>query len=176
MKLHGYLLQATLPSLPKLLQLPHLTFAQAKAAEDKLRSLRGPGGIETWNRLSNEQRKAVLAGALNDEQLRETAEIARTWPKLEVLGAKFKGQPDRNNCLLCPTPTDASLPSSPLPFQSSARRLFLPRRSCSVCSSSDSARSDPRRPLPPPTEAQRPTSLRHPWPSTMTTATTRTRT
>ena len=92
MKLHGYLLQATLPSLPKLLQLPHLTFAQAKAAEDKLRSLRGPGGIETWNRLSNEQRKVVLAGALNDEQLRETAEIARTWPKLEVLGAKFKGQ------------------------------------------------------------------------------------
>ena len=92
MKLHGYLIQATLPSLPKLLQLPHLTFAQAKAAEDKLRSLRGPGAIETWTRLSDEKKKIVLADALSTEELDETSEIARTWPKLEILGAKFKGQ------------------------------------------------------------------------------------
>lgn len=95
MKLHALLIQATLPTLPKLLQLPHFTYAQAKAAEEKLRSLKGAGGIEAWNRISKAKRDEILntvGGVWTENESEETLEVARSWPKLEVLSAKFKGE------------------------------------------------------------------------------------
>ncbi|KAL7413088.1 Sec63 Brl domain-containing protein [Mrakia frigida] len=95
MKLHALLIQATLPSLPKLLQLPHFTFTEAKAAEEKLKSLKGLGGVEAWSRISEKRRNEVLkaAGGVwgeDKEEVKETVQVAKSWPKLEILSARFK--------------------------------------------------------------------------------------
>jgi len=187
MKLHALLIQATLPSLPKLLQLPHFTFAEAKAAEENLKALKGPGGIDAWSRISEKKRNEVLkvAGGVwgeDQEELRETVDVAKAWPKLEILSARFKGEFFSSSPSFSLHAASLLLPrvvtsSSPLPsslstlvlLQSSARKPFpLPPSS----NASSNFVSPLPASLPPPTEP----SLLQPTTTRTATTTTTTRT
>lgn len=90
MHLHGLLAQGTLPFLPKLLQLPNVSFEQAKKAEDSPDLIRKSDPIRAWAWLSDTQRKAALP-ELDAQALQQTVDVAKKWPRLEVIDAKFKG-------------------------------------------------------------------------------------
>ncbi|CDZ98614.1 Molecular chaperone (DnaJ superfamily) [Phaffia rhodozyma] len=106
MHLQAYLAQATLPTLPNLLQLPHITFEQAQALESKVRSFRsvvGAGNGDRWvrafNRIEKEKKKALLDEVKvtdNETERNEMDSVAKSWPKLEIVSAKFKVIGEKN--------------------------------------------------------------------------------
>lgn len=99
MRLHAFLAQATLPTLPALLQLPHLDVAAARKLEAEVKLLEGRDGGDRWLQAFlalDEKRRRVLVdeccdASVGETEIREMLDVAASWPKLEVVDASFKG-------------------------------------------------------------------------------------
>lgn len=100
MRLHAYLAQATLPTVPALLQLPHISLTAARKLEAKLSGLKGADGTERWVRaflaLGEDRRRRLIdeccEPSVGETEIREMVDVAESWPTLQLLEASFKGE------------------------------------------------------------------------------------
>jgi translocation protein SEC63 len=79
------LFQATHPMLSPLLQLPHVTPALGDRATSQ-----GVDSIDDFVQLPEEPR-ATLFSELSERDYKHAVDVAKNWPKLELISAAFKG-------------------------------------------------------------------------------------
>lgn len=84
--LHQSLLQAVHPSLPPLLQLPHISVPEAEAV-----AAGGVRKVEDFVGLQESERKRLFPGLGEGGNEEEALQVARKWPKLDLVSATFKG-------------------------------------------------------------------------------------
>ena len=141
--LQQFLLQAVHPSSPQLLQLPHITPELAVQIEEKT----SVSTVKQFGELKAGEVDKVLDGFPESEK-RDAYEVAKHWPIIQFVDAKFQGAPGRS------FPMKLSEPVTDLDMfvkQSLARSSLLRERSSrsrSSCVSPLPVRHR-RRPLPP---------------------------
>lgn len=86
--LQQFLLQAVHPSSPQLLQLPHITPELAVQIEQKT----GVSTVKQFGELKAGQVDKVLDG-LPEAEKRDAYEVAKHWPIIQFVDAKFQGGP-----------------------------------------------------------------------------------
>lgn len=97
MHLHAYLAQATLPGLPPLLQLPHVSADAARKMETQVKLLKGLSGGDRWVQaflaMSEEKRNEIVEESceVGETEIAEMVQVARFWPTLDILESSFKG-------------------------------------------------------------------------------------
>lgn len=88
--LQQFLLQAVHPSSPQLLQLPHITPELAVQIEEKT----GASTVKQFGELKTGEVDKVLDG-LPEAEKRDAYEVAKHWPIIQFVDAKFQGAPER---------------------------------------------------------------------------------
>jgi translocation protein SEC63 len=87
MHLQQFLLQAVHPTSSQLLQLPHVSPEIVAKAHQQ--------GIETikdFARLPSERVDSLLNGFIGGTEMNDVVEVAKHWPVVDFVDAKFQGQ------------------------------------------------------------------------------------
>lgn len=85
--LQQFLLQAVHPSSPQLLQLPHVTPELALQIEET----KGINTVKQFGELGVDEVDKVLEG-MPEAEKRDVYEVAKHWPIIQFVDAKFQGQ------------------------------------------------------------------------------------